>query len=79
MLVSHRRYRIITDRAAIVAAIVLLSTQWFASEPRMTAGDDAIMTTACIESTPLQTPERPGGLSFSELMLDLGLLLFLNR
>jgi len=79
MLVSHRRYRIITDRAAIVAAIVLLSTQWFASEPGTTASDDATITTASIESAPLQTPERSGGLSFSELMLDLGLLLFLNR
>ncbi|MBU1189903.1 MAG: hypothetical protein KKC01_12815 [Gammaproteobacteria bacterium] len=79
MLICHRRYRIVTDRAAIVAAIVLLAAQWFAPAPFSSEPEAAPMTTASIEAVPMQPGDQASGLSFSDLMLDLGLLLFLNR
>lgn len=83
MLISHRRYRIVTDRAAIVAAIALLAAQWFAPAPFSSEPETASMTTASMEAVPMQpsdqASDQSGGLSFSDLMLDLGLLLFLNR
>lgn len=79
MLISHRRYRIVTDRTAIVAAIALLAAQWFAPAPLSSEPETASMTTASMEAVPMQPSDQSGGLSFSDLMLDLGLLLFLNR
>jgi hypothetical protein len=76
MLVSHQRYRIITDRAAIVAAIVLMLSQWLAPQPFTPDSDTIHVATAVIEPAP---EDQASVISFSDLMLDLGLLLFLNR
>jgi len=76
MLVSHQRYRIITDRAAIAAAIVLMLAQWLAPQPFTPDTDSMHIANAVSEATP---EDQASVISFSDLMLDLGLLLFLSR
>ena len=79
MLINHRRYRIVSDSAAITAAVMLILAQWLAPQPIMPDAENTPLTVAVATPEPLPADEQAGTLSFSDLMLDLGLLLFLNR
>ena len=79
MLVSHRRYRIVSDSAAITAAVMLILAQWLAPQPIMPEAENRPLTVTVAEPDAAQADEQVGTLSFSDLMLDLGLLLFLHR
>lgn len=79
MLVCHRPYRIISDRAALAAVVVLLLAYWLAPQPDQTFAHSADSPAMVIAPEPTQTAEQSRSFGFSELMLDLGLLLFLHR
>ncbi len=79
MLIKHRRYRIVSDSAAITAAVMLILAQWLAPKPIMLEAENTPLTVAVAAPEPLPADKPAAAISFSDLMLDLGLLLFLNR
>jgi len=79
MLINHRRYRIVSDSAAITAAVMLILAQWLAPQAIMPEAENTPLTVAVAAPDPLPADEQAAAISFSDLMLDLGLLLFFNR
>ncbi len=79
MLLINQRYRIITDRIAIAAGVLLLLSQWLTPVEHTAMPANAGLQMASSEVTTSPGENESHGLRFSELMLDLGLLLFLHR
>ncbi|MDA3934497.1 MAG: hypothetical protein PF630_09290 [Gammaproteobacteria bacterium] len=78
MLLHNRRYRLVSNSAAILAAATLLLTQsWLPqTNSQASAGTANLSIPSVVEQTQAATPT---GLTFSDLLIDFGLLLFLNR
>jgi hypothetical protein len=74
LVIRNRRYRMITDRAAVAAGIVLLLTLTLGSPERPVAALDPPEAA----STTLTT-KADSGAGMPALLVDLGLLLFLPR
>lgn len=82
MLLHNRRYRLVSNSAAILAAATLLLTQsWlpqtnFQTNAQACAGTANLSIPSVVEQSQAETST---GLTFSDLLIDFGLLLFLNR